>query len=482
MVFVAQVRERRALTRGQDEGKPSDKSGPEKGATEINTGVKMRTLGGVPRLTAVSGPGAGRSLAMQHALATAGRHATNDLVLNDPRVSGVHLELRRQGERIHVRDAMSTNGTWLGPHRVTEIELALGAELTVGDTLLKLDLDGGATPAATSAEESFGDLVGQNDSMRELFATLARIAPKNIGLLVQGETGTGKEEVARAIHARSPRAGQPFVVIDATSLRETLAESLLFGHEKGAFTGANERRVGLFEAAHGGTVFLDEIGELPAVLQAKFLRVLERHEVTRVGSQTPIKTDVRVIAASHRDLRHEIDAGRFREDLYFRLAQLRVLLPPLRDRADDIPMLCQKLLAGIVGDRAVMIESSALAHLAAQPWPGNVRELRNVLARAAALCTDDVIRRVDVAGEGFGFRGTREERTALDVSGPFVPAKDRAIERFESAYLSALMKRCNGNLSLASREADLARHHLRDLLKKRGLYGISWTEDKPDDG
>jgi DNA-binding NtrC family response regulator len=459
-----------------------DELPPQKGGTEVNTGIKLKAPGaGVPRLTAASGPGAGRSLAMTHALATAGRHSTNDLVLADPRVSGVHLELRRLGERIHVRDAGSTNGTWLGPHRITEIELAAGAEISVGDTLLRIDLDGGAIPAALSPDESFGELVGHSTAMRELFATLARIAPKNIGLLIQGETGTGKEEIARAIHARSARAGQPFVVIDATSLPETLAESLLFGHEKGAFTGATERRVGLFEAAHGGTVLLDEIGELPAPLQAKFLRVLERHEVTRVGGQGTIKVDVRVIAATHRDLRHEIEAGRFREDLYFRLAQLRVLVPPLRDRAEDIALLCQKLLSSIAGDRSIMIESSALAHLAAQPWPGNVRELRNVLSRAAALCADDVIRRNDVAGEGFGFRGTREERTALDVSGTFVLAKDRAIERFESAYLAALMKRCNGNLSLAAREADLARHHLRDLLKKRGLYGLSWSEVSGDE-
>jgi DNA-binding NtrC family response regulator len=448
-----------------------------KGQTEAHTGVKMRTLGaGVPRLTAIAGPGSGRSLAMTSAIATAGRHATNDLVLADPRVSAMHLELRRVGERVHVRDAGSTNGTWLGPHRVTEIELAPGAELTVGDTKLRVDIDGGAEPIPLSPEETFGELVGQSTPMRELFATLARIAPKNIGLLIQGETGTGKEEVARAIHLRSARAEKPFVVIDATSLPETLAESLLFGHEKGAFTGATDRRIGLFEAAHGGTVFLDEIGELPAPLQAKFLRVLERQEFSRVGGNTPIKVDVRVIAATHRELRNEIDAGRFREDLYFRLAQLRVVIPPLRDRLEDIPILCRKLLASIAPDREVLIEQIALAHLAAQPWPGNVRELRNVLARAAALCTDGVIRRTDVAGEGVGFRGTREERAALDLSGIFVEAKERAIQRFESAYLSALMKRCAGNLSMASREADLARHHLRDLLKKRGLYGLSWAE------
>jgi DNA-binding NtrC family response regulator len=300
---------------------------------------------------------------------------------------------------------------------------------------------------------------------------------------VQGETGTGKEEVARALHARSARSAEPFVVIDATALPESLAESLLFGHEKGAFTGADQRRIGFFEAATGGTVFIDEIGELPATLQSKFLRVLERQEVVRVGGHAPIKIDVRVIAATHRDLRHEIEGGRFREDLYYRLAQVRVALPPLRDRLEDIPILCQKLLASLPGEREmpILIEQGALDFLATQPWPGNVRELRNVLARAAALAQDGIVRRPDVAGEGFGFRGTRQEREALDVSGSFANAKDRAIERFESAYLAALMKRCGGNLSLAAREADVARHHLRDLLKKRGLYGVSWPDEKGDD-
>jgi DNA-binding NtrC family response regulator len=458
-------------------------SEPTRGGTEVNTGVKLPSVTAVPRLSAVLGPGAGRALAMSSALATVGRHPTNDLVLTDPRVSGVHLELRRVGERIHVRDAGSTNGTWLGPHRVMEVELAAGGEIIVGGTTLRLDLDNAATTAAVSPLESFGELVGRSTSMRELFATLERVSSKNLSVLIHGETGTGKEEVARAIHMRSPRAAQPFVVIDATALPESLAESLLFGHERGAFTGADQRRIGFFEAASGGTILIDEIGELAAPLQSKFLRVLERHEVTRVGGHTPIKIDVRVIAATHRDLRHEIEGGRFREDLYYRLAQVRVLLPPLRDRLEDIPILCQKLLASMQGDRGapVMIEAAALQHLAAQPWPGNVRELRNVLARAAALATGEIIRRADVAGEGFGFRGTREERRALDLSGTFATAKEHALERFESAYLSALMKRCGGNLSLAAREGDLARHHLRDLLKKRGLYGVSWLEEKAEE-
>jgi two-component system response regulator GlrR len=457
-------------------------SEPERrGGTEVSTDVRVQPVAAIPRLTAISGPGAGRALAMSHALATVGRHPTNDLSLDDPRVSGVHLELRRIGSRVHVRDAGTTNGTWIGPHRVTEIELAAGGELTVGGTVLRLDVDAGATPAATSEQDFFGDLVGVSTVMHELFVTLERIAGKNLSVLLQGETGTGKEEAARAIHARSGRADKPFVVIDATALPETLVGSLLFGHEKGAFTGADRRSAGLFEAANGGTVFLDEIGELPGPIQAKFLRVLEQRQVVRVGGTEPLSVDIRVIAATHRDLRHEIEAGRFREDLFFRLAQVRVLLAPLRDRPEDIPVLCQKLLSRVADDpeAPLLIEASALLHLQAQPWPGNVRELRNVLARAAALANGGVIRREDVAGEGFGFRGTREERSALDLSGEFTPAKDRAIERFESAYLAALMKRCNGNLSLAAREGALARHHLRDLLKKRGLYGMLWQE--PED-
>jgi DNA-binding NtrC family response regulator len=453
------------------------------GGTEVSPEIRPRSPTMVPRVVAVAGPGAGRAFAMSSLLATVGRHPTNDLVLSDPRVSGVHLELRRIADRIHVRDARSTNGTWIGAHRVTEIELADGGEIGVGGTTLRVERDDAALVAAISERMSFGHLVGVSRAMREMFATLERIAAKPLSVLVQGETGTGKEEVARALHAHSPRADQPFVVIDATALPESLAEALLFGHEKGAFTGADQKRGGFFEAANGGTVFIDEIGELPPVLQAKFLRVLEQQEVVRVGGHAPIKVDFRVIAATHRDLRHEIEAGRFREDLYYRLSQVRVVIPPLRERPEDIPTLQESLLASLKEDqgKSVVVEQAALDFLRAQPWPGNVRELRNVLARAAALAHDGVIRRGDVAGEGFGFRGTRLERAALDLSGTFVRAKERAIDTFEFAYLSALMKRCGGNVSLASRESDLVRHYLRELLKKRGLYGLSWTDDEPSE-
>ena len=445
-------------------------------ATEVNRGLDRPLTNAVPRVTAVSGPGSGRAVALVRATATAGRHATNDLVLDDPRVSGVHLELLREGDRVRVRDAGSTNGTWLGPYRVTDIELTAGAELKVGDTVLRVDTDDSAAPAAVSANESFGALVGRSTAMREIFATLDRVAKKHIAILFQGEPGTGKEEMARAIVAQSPRADRPFVVVDVPSLPPAMIETLLFGEEKAG----SEPVRGLVEAGNGGTVFFDEIGQLPLPVQAKLLRVVERGELTRVGGHVAVKVDVRVLATTTRDLRHDIETQRFREDLYFRLAQVRVFVPALRDRIEDIPMLCRRLLEQVGHGASLTIEDDAIAYLSTNPWPGNVRELRNTLERAFALCRDNVIKKGDVAGEGSGFRGNRDERAALDVSGTFKDAKDRAVERFEAAYLATLMRRCNGNVSLAAREADLARHHLRDLLKKRALYGIDWEKSGGD--
>ncbi len=440
------------------------------GDTEAHPSIVGAQDDRVPKIVVTRGPSAGRAFAMLRQVATVGRHVTNDLVVADPRVSGAHLELRRAGSRLLVRDSQTTNGTWLGGHRVTEVYLAEGGELTIGDSAIRYETEATDGPSSVVARESLGQLVGTSESMREVFATIERVASKDLSVLVQGETGSGKEEVARAIHGASARPSGPFVVIDATSLPETLAESLLFGHEKGAFTGATERRVGFFEAASGGTIFIDEIGELPAPLQSKFLRVLERHEIVRVGGHTPTRVDVRVLAATNRDLRAEIDRGRFREDLYFRLAQVKITLPPLRDRPEDIALLARKILAE--SPAPVMIDKAALEYLAEQRWPGNVRELKNVLVRAAALAQDGIIHRADVIGEG----ETQKSAPNIDFLSKFSDAKEKSIERFERAYLEALMRRTGGNLSKASREADVARHHLRDLLKKRGLYNMSFGE------
>jgi DNA-binding NtrC family response regulator len=440
-----------------------------RGGTETIPGIVAKTTE-MPKLTAVNGPSKGRAFAVVRASTTVGRHPTNDFVIDDPRVSGTHLELTRVGDRVRARDVGSTNGTWLGNHRVNDIELAIGAEIMIGDTTLRLEVDEAAVAATPTDRESFGRFVGRSPAMRELFATLERISPKDLAVLIQGETGTGKEEVARAIHAASPRANGPFVVIDATALPEAIADLLLFGQEKDE-AGNAVSRTGLFESANGGTVFLDSVGDLPPALQAKVLRLLERREIVRVGGDAAVPIDVRVLSSTRRDLRNAIDRGKFREDLYFRLAQVRAFVPPLRERKEDLPLVCAELLKRAGAE--VMIDVEALDHLASMPWPGNVRELDNALLRAAAIARDGVIRRSDVAGEGEGFRGSAGERTPLDLSGTFSEAKERAIERFEKAYLTLLMRGTQGNLSAAARQADVARHHLRDLLKKRGLYGVS---------
>lgn len=449
----------------------NEPSSPKLPATE-STPRPRHPSGGVARITVTQGVATGASLTLTRARATVGRHHTNDLVLPDPRVSAAHLELeRREFGRVLARDLATTNGTWLGSNRIVETELAPGALLRIGDSALRIELDDRATPEVGSEAARFGPLVGVSLEMKELFATLEKLAQSPVSVLVQGEPGTGKETLARALHARSSRSAGPFIVADTAAIPGPLLESALFGHEQGAFVGADARHIGLLEQASGGTIFIDEVSSLPMEVQPKLLRVIESRVLLRVGGKESVPLDVRVVAATHRDLRAEIDAGRFREDLYLGLAQARVVLPPLRARAIDIPHLARTFAADLgTSERPLQFDEAALESLVRRPWPGNVRELRNVTARAAALCSNGIIVEKDLAGEGFGFRGTPAEREALDLAGTFAEAKGRAIERFERAYLDALMRRCAGNLSRASREADIARNHLRALLKKRGLY------------
>jgi transcriptional regulator with GAF, ATPase, and Fis domain len=308
--------------------------------------------------------------------------------------------------------------------------------------------------------------------MRELFARLERIAASDATVLVTGETGTGKELVAEAIHERSPRAAGPFVVLDCGAIPPNLVESELFGHERGAFTGALGAHAGAFERAHGGTVFLDELGELPLELQPKLLRVLERREIRRLGGSKPIEVDLRVVAATNRDLAVEVNRGRFREDLYYRLAVVQVVVPPLRERREDIPLLVEHFLAALPGGERTRLAPETIDLLRRHDWPGNVRELRNVLERAVLFA--------DAAppppGPGLAPRAPAPPappafapdalNVAIDPTVPFKQAKQALVEEFERRYVTALLERHGGNISAAAREAGIDRMSIHKMLHR----------------
>jgi DNA-binding NtrC family response regulator len=301
--------------------------------------------------------------------------------------------------------------------------------------------------------------------MREAFTLLERLAPGESDVLIQGETGTGKEGCAEGIHAGSKRSKGPFIIVDLAGIAPSLIESELFGHVKGAFTGAHVDRAGAFERAEGGTVFLDEVGELPPEIQPRLLRVLERRQVKRVGANDYRTVDVRVVAATHVDLEGAVKAGKFREDLFHRLAVLRVTLPPLRERLEDIPLLVDTMLERMGRPPSALSEQTR-ALLAQYPWPGNVRELRNVIER--------VVNMGEEALPDMGPAPVDKPRPASvtpEVELPFKEAKERLIEGFERDYLKSLIERCEGNISRAAREAGIARLYVRKLLKKHGLHG-----------
>jgi DNA-binding NtrC family response regulator len=306
-----------------------------------------------------------------------------------------------------------------------------------------------------------------------VFGLLERVVKTDLSVIIIGETGTGKELVARALHDHGSRAGKPFVVVDCGAVSENLIESELFGHERGAFTGADRARAGAFELAHTGTIFLDEIGELPTELQPKLLRALERREVKRLGAPRPIEVDVRVLAATNRDLRAEVARGTFREDLYYRLAEVAVALPPLRDRREDIPVIAERFLAETAaraGAGAGRITPAALQALQQRDWPGNVRELRNVLRRAAVLARADVIEPEDLpeATATAPPQGPTTDVTGLEGL-PIKEARERWNEPLEREYLIRLIKRTGGDLESASTLAGLHRKSLERLLRQHGL-------------
>jgi DNA-binding NtrC family response regulator len=444
------------------------------------------------KVVVTSGADQGKELEITKPRVSGGRSVINDLVLSDKAVSGTHFEIVGRDDGYRLRDLDSTNGTYCGDLRVKEVYLRPGTVFRVGHTQMRFEPMHDVVEIALSSADRFDRVIGSSIRMREIFASLERVAPSDLTCMVTGETGTGKEMIARGIHNASPRKQKPFIVLDCGAIPRDLIESTLFGHEKGSFTGAVGQHRGCFEQADKGTIFLDEIGELDINLQPKLLRVLENREIKRVGGDRTIKVDVRVIAATNRDLRQMVNAGTFREDLYFRLSVIHVELPPLRERREDIPQLVHHFLREVAERRQMQLSISvdAMAALVAHSWPGNVRELRNVVERAASLCEGPTITRTDltfgrdgnprpgVAAAG-GKPGVASASTGpVPVGGfelqpgmEFKDAKQRVVDAFERAYLTDLLKRHAGNITRAAQEAGLTRYHLRELLKRHNLVG-----------
>ena len=388
-----------------------------------------------------------------------GTHSSNHLVLRDPAVSRFHCKLTRDGSIWRVQDNGSLNGTTLDGVRIRDAELAAEGVISLGDSQIHVRAVAGTDEVALPSALSFGALVGASVAMRKLFAVLEKVAASEINVLIGGESGTGKELVAAEIVQRGPRAEQPFVIVDCGAISPHLVESELFGHVRGAFTGAERDRAGAFETANGGTIFLDEIGELPLDLQPKLLRAIEEREVRRLGDSRTRKVNVRLIAATNRDLEREVNRGRFREDLYFRLAVMTVHVPALRERIEDLPLLVRGFQATLDPYGAAdLFTPHLLAELTKHDWPGNVRELRNYVERTMVLQEPQPTskRSSGPAGE-------------VDLRVPFKLAKDAVVDAFERNYLAALLDAAGGNVSKAARTAGMDRMYLHRLIQKHAL-------------
>jgi DNA-binding NtrC family response regulator len=440
----------------QDDAEPLDTFEDESATTVLVAApgapvAKVRSF----QLRVLTGPDQGKVVACAAVRTVVGTHHSCDLALSDRTISHFHCAIVLGRSRPLVQDLDSRNGTEVNGVPVMQAYLRHGATLRIGHTELRFELRDDQLEVPLAPGNQFGLLVGGSTVMRSIFAVLARAAQSDAAMLLEGETGTGKDAAAESIHQASSRHDKPFVIVDCGAIPAELLESELFGHERGAFTGATTSRMGAFEAARGGTLFLDEVGELRLDLQPKLLRALERREVRRVGGTRVIRCDLRVIAATNRDLRAEVNSGRFRADLFFRLAVLTVRLPPLRERLEDLPLLIEHLLRyHDLGDepaRARLLEPELLLQLRQQPWRGNVRELRNFLERALALGDEVVTPPADESADELGYRAARASWTR--------------------SYLERLMHIANQNVAAAARLARVDRVHLYRLLRQHGLYG-----------
>jgi DNA-binding NtrC family response regulator len=418
-----------------------------------------QTRGGI--FLVIKGPDRGESVRLGDKAVHFGSSPSCEMVLTDKTVSRQHLSAELVGDDVIMRDVGSTNGTFIQGSRFKEITIGFGAEVKLGRTVIKYLPDEEVVEPVPLEQTNLGSLCGGDTKMRQLFKLMQDVAATNATVLIEGETGTGKELIAEEIHNHSPRRDGPFVVFDCGSVPRELIESALFGHVKGSFTGAITDRKGAFAEAHGGTIFLDEIGEMALDLQPSLLRVLDKRAVRRVGANTYEKIDVRVVAATNRDLRAEVGKKTFREDLYYRLAVIRVSVPPLRERGSDIPLLVGHFMSMFAPQLGVTPED--MAKIQRHSWPGNVRELRNVIERACLLSKgsginiDDAL--VNEAAPALGIR--------TDL--PFKEAKGQLVEMFEREYIEDLMRRHKMNLSAAAREAQIDRKHLRELIRKYAL-------------
>lgn len=419
-----------------------------------------------------------------------GKKNDNDIVVVDKTVSRNHVEIHATDDSFLLKDLNSTNGTFINEMKVKEAFLSPGDTIILGNAKMEYRAQNEKVEMEPSKNDFFGEMVGKSRKMRQIFGILERISPSVATVIIEGETGTGKELVARAIHTNSPRKEKPFIVFDCSAVAPNLIESELFGHTKGSFTGAVKDRRGAFESANGGTIFLDEIGELTIDLQPKLLRALEQREIKRVGSTESVKLDVRVVCATNRDLKKEVEENRFREDLYYRLSVVKIQLPPLRERTEDIPLIVEKILANARFNKkhdgtyyVTRVEDDALKHLQRYQWPGNIRELNNILERAISFAENGTIN-----GDHMRFvfseashTGDEEEATVrmttTELNMPFKEAKQKIVENFEKDYLEDLLKRNKYNVSKASREAKIDRKHLRNLLIKYELIESSGDDD-----
>ncbi len=428
-------------------------------------GPTLRIRGATISVT--GGPDSGRAARIETPSFVVGSGSGADLRLADPSVSREHVRISIRADGVHLRDEGSKNGTYVSGLRVADAVLTTGATIHVGRSTLELRIDAGHLDLPISESTAFGAAIGVSIAMRHVFAVLERAAVSDVTVLLEGESGVGKEVLASAVHRASPRAAGPFVTLDCGAIPAGVIESELFGHERGAFTGAVREHRGVFEQARGGTLFLDEIGELALDLQPKLLRALEQREVRPVGGRDARPVDVRIVAATNRRLGEATERGEFRKDLFYRLAVARVAVPPLRDRPEDIVPMARAFMRTLVADPAAELSPELTAILSSYAWPGNARELRNVMERYALLGVRDAGRLLDAAPPA-----VTNDLSLLT----FQEARRIAVERFEREYVPRVLERAGGVVARAAQMADVARPSFYRMLDRLRLPSDSGDE------